>query len=382
MEHRLIETLERILTPFVDEALPEGGIDMAKSRWQKPGRGYGGRFPDHPDVRYLQSLVEVLYRVSAITGNSMYHYVADRQVRYMAQFVCETDPTWLMGTALQTIGLYHRHNPPDADLKKAARHIVGWARKRKVNISIGEVSYGHFPCGYGCMNAKDAGWTNDLSIFGSGLVWGYEVTGDESMVGDAVSFAEFFIQPWQAGALGADGYWHAGTWSDDMGSWVIGPLRYSGVESTNGYTDEASWVFSTFSCIDYLAHLYCHRPDPRFPDRCVKAAQWAFDKCQFEDGGVGLCGRDDKWFGCTGYAISQVIALKKILGSRADLQPLLNSAERSYQYLCDRLPKANLDGHGVEWVHHTTLADPLVNVGWLWLSALLGLLDGAELQEI
>lgn len=232
------------------------------------------------------------------------------------------------------------------------------------------------------MNAKDAGWTNDLSIFGSGLVWGYEVTGDGSMVGDAVSFAEFFIQPWQAGALGADGYWHAGTWSDDMGSWVIGPLRYSGVESTNGYTDEASWVFSTFSCIDYLAHLYCHRPDPRFPDRCVKATQWAFDQCQFEDGGVGLCGRDDKWFGCTGYAISQVIALRKILGSRADLQPFLNSAERSYLYLCDRLPKANFDGHGVEWVHHTTLADPLVNVGWLWLSALLGLLDGAELQEI
>jgi hypothetical protein len=34
-------------------------------------------------------------------------------------------------------------------------------------------------------------------MLGSGLVWAYEVTGDKSLLEDATSFAEYFVQPWQ-----------------------------------------------------------------------------------------------------------------------------------------------------------------------------------------
>jgi len=382
MDQRLMGAIERILKPFVGEALPDGGIDVAQSQWQKPGRGFGPVFPGGPDVRYLRFLVEALYRMSELTGNETYRRVADAHVRFMARVIHETHQTWAMGNALEMIGLYNRYNQPDANLIEATRRIVNWARRRRVRTSIGELSYDHFPCGYGTDNAKDAGWTNDLSMFGSGLVWSYEITGDESVLEDAVSFAEYFVQPWRPNALRPDGYWGCGSWRDDLGSWVIGPLHYSGFESTNLYGDEASWVFSTVTCIDYLTRLYRYKTDPRFLDRCIRATQWTFEKCQFEDGGVGMCGRDDKWLGTTGDAIRQVVMLKPFVGNQPVFQSLLNIAKRSYTYLCDRLPKADIAEHGVEWVTHTTLADPLVNVAALWASALLGVMDGEEMKEV
>ncbi len=382
MDQRLIGAMERILEPFVGEALPDGGIDVARSRWQKPGRGFGPVFPGGPDVRYLRFLMEVLYRMKELTGNETYHRVADAHARFMARVIHEAHQTWAMGNALEMIGLYHRYNQPDANLIEATRRIVNWARRRKVRTSIGELSYDHFPCGYGTDNVKDAGWTNDLSMFGSGLVWSYEITGDESILRDAVSFAEYFVQPWRPNALRPDGYWGCGSWRDDLGSWVIGPLHYRGFESTNLYGDETSWVFSTVMCIDYITRLYRFKTDPRFLDRCIRATQWTFEKCQFEDGGVGMCGRDDKWLGTTGDAVRQVVMLKPFVGNQPVFQSLLNAAKRSYNYLCDRLPKADIDEHGVEWVTHTTLADPLVNVAALWASALLGVMDGEELKEI
>jgi hypothetical protein len=84
-----IEVIKRILTPFTEEILPQGGIDMEKSQWQKPGRGYGGVFPYHPDVRYVAAEVKLLYEVSRLTGERRYHELADRQVRFIAGFAAE-----------------------------------------------------------------------------------------------------------------------------------------------------------------------------------------------------------------------------------------------------------------------------------------------------
>jgi len=374
------EAIEGILRPFIDEALPDGGIDVEKSRWQKPGRGSGPE-PDKPDLRYMRALAEALYRADALTNNATYREVANAQARFTAQFVRDTLQTWLMGVAMETVGFFHRFNEADSELIEAVQRIVGWARRRRREVTtVDGVTYRHFPCGYACLKeADDAGWTNDLSIFGSGLVWAYEVTGDRSILEDAVSYAEYFVQPWRSGSLGDDGLWHAGTWHEDLGTWVIGPLHYGGFESTDAYGDEASWVFSTFSCIDYLTRLYRHEPDPSFLDRCLKAAEWTFRECQFDDGAVGICGRDDKWLGTTGYAISQVAAIERAAGGRAELQPLREAASRSYDYLRGRLPDASLDDHGVGWVNRTTLADPMVNVGWLWLAAVIGLLDGEQI---
>jgi hypothetical protein len=380
----MIQALERILAPFIEEALPGGGIDAAKSPWQKPGRGSasgGNMFPGKVDVRYLRFLVEALYRMADLTGKQAYRRVADDQVEFMARSIHERHPTWAMGNALEMIGLYHRFSRQNEALVAAARRLVDWARQRKVTVSTPDgTSFGHFPCGYGVFSAKDAGWTNDLSMFGSGLVWAYEVTADRSILEDAVSFAEYLLQPWRPNAVGPDGYWQCGTWREDLGSWVIGPAHFTGFESTDAYGDECSWVFSTVTCIDYLTMLYRHRPDPRFLDRCLKAADWAFRACQFDDGSVGMSGRDDKWLGFTGDAVTQVALLKPHLAAeQADFQPLLEGAKRAYAYLSRRLPDARIEDHGVEWVARTTSTDPLVNVAMLWVSAALGALYGDEL---
>ncbi len=370
--------VKMVLRPFIEEILPEGGIDMTKSRWQKPGRGFGGIYPDHPDVRYVAALIKILYQVSEKSGDISYHELADRQVRFIARFASDKDPLWLLGTALQSIGMYFRYNPPNDDLRNSARQIINWAQEKKITINIGTTKYSHFPCGYGCMDAKDAGWTNDLSILGSGLVFGYEVTKDQGVLDDAISFAEYFVQPWEEGKLKEDGYWHSGTWRNDIGSWVIGPLHYSGVEGTDNYTDEISWMFSTYSCIEYLTHLYSYNPDERYINCCASAAKWSFENCQFEDGGVGLCERDDKWLGCTGYAVSQVYLIKDIITDNNTLQYLLEKALKSYNYLLENISNID-DNNGVEWINRKTLPDPAVNVGWMRLAALQGLLEGEQL---
>lgn len=372
--------LEKLIAPFLRELMPQGGIDINQSHWQRLGRGYGGT-GDRPDVRYMRALIEVLYKIAAKTGENQYKKLADTQAGFMANFARETDPTWLWGTVLECIGLHREHNAPDQEMLSRALIIVSWARKRKLNLEINGMTYGHFPCGYGNKETKDCGWTNDLAVFGSGLIRTYELTKDKTILQDAVSYAEFFVQEWRPDGLGPDGYWHTGTWRTDMGSWVVGPLHHKGFESVDLYSDQASWVFSTFPCIDYLMRLYRHNRDPRYVDRCLKAAQWTFDHCQFEDGAIGLCGRDDKWLGATGYSISQVAIINNTIETEAIPAKLFEHAKYSYAYLENSMPHADINEKGVQWVHRQTLTDPLVNVGWMWLNAISGWLDGEKLTS-
>jgi hypothetical protein len=302
----------------------------------------------------------------------------------MGRAMREDHPTWAWGNALEVIGVYHCFNAPGVELLACARQLVAWARERSVTVeTVDGVTFRHFPCGYGVAGARDAGWTNDLSMFGAGLVWAYDLTGDARILQDAVSFAEYFVQPWRADALGEDGFWRCGTWREDLGSWVVGPPHFSGFESTDAYGDEVSWVFSTRTCIDFLTRLSRHQPDPRYADRCRRAAEWTFRECQFGDGAVGMCGRDDKWLGFTGDAVSQVVQLEPLLADRpAEHAALGRSAARAHAYLRARLPEARLEDHGVEWVTRTTSTDPLVNVGMLWVSAVLGWLDGRRMLGV
>jgi hypothetical protein len=379
-----IAAVERLLQPFLDEALPEGGIDAARSPWQLPGRGSASGsdvFPGRVDVRYLRFLVEVLYRAADAVRRPAWAQVADSHARYLARAIRPDHPTWAIGNALEAIGLYARRHPVDAELRRSAEGLVTGARARRVRVTTRRgVVFDHFPCGYGVAGARDAGWTNDLSMLGSGLVWGFEVLRDGRLLSEAASFAEYFVQPWEADALDERGYWACGTWSEALGSWVIGPSHYSGFESTEAHADEASWVFSTLTCIDYLTRLHAYHPDPRFLCCCARAAAWTFEACQFPDGAVGMCGRDDKWLGCTGDAITQVALLAPLLADSPErLAPLRAGAARAWGYLSSRLPRAPVAEHGVEWVRRTTSTDPLVNVAMLWASALLGWQHAVEL---
>ena len=63
------------------------------------------------------------------------------------------------------------------------------------------------------------------------------------------------------------------------------------------------------------------------------------------------------------------------------LRPLLEPADRANHNLGRWLVQARLEEHGVQWVKRTTSTDPLVNVGMLWTSAILGWLNGRQLQD-
>jgi hypothetical protein len=380
--HEAVLPVRPVLEAFVAESLPEGGIDAAKSLWQAPGRGAGNSlFPGGVDVRYLRFLVEGLYRVADPAGRDGYRTVADAQVHWMARIIRADHPSWALGNALELIGVHQAFRPRDEELAAAARRFMAWLDERRVRVTTPEgVGFWHYPCGYGLGEAHDAGWTNDLSMVGSGIVWAHEVTGEAAMLQAAASYAEYFVLPWRPNALGPDGYWECGTFREDLGSWAVGPAHYSGFESTDAFSDEVSWVFSTMTCTDFLVRLHRHRPDPRYLDRCVRAALWTFRQAQFEDGAVGMCGRDDKWLGLTGNAVSQVAMLLPLLApDHPDRVELLAGARRAFAYLQAHLPGTRLADHGVEWVTRTTSTDPLVNVGMLWAAAVLGWVNGLEL---
>jgi hypothetical protein len=335
------------------------------------------------DPRYFRFEIEALYRFAAMPdADPRWRQVADSHVEYMAKHVTPDHASWAVGNALEIFGVARQFKGGGGrDLAAACRPLVEGRRTRSVEITTADgLKFRHFPAGYGVLESKDSGWTNDLSMLGSGLVHAYEITRDESILADAVGFSEYFVQPWRPNSLGKDGYWHCGTWHETLGSWVIGPSHYTGFESTDVYGDEASWVFSTMTCIDFLTRLHRHKPDPRYLDRCVKAAQWTFKACQFADGGVGMCGRDDKWLGFTADAISQVAMIKSVVRENHPALPELDrNAKLASAYIDRQLAVAKVEDHGVEWVNRKTSTDPLCNVAMLWASLLLGWLNAREL---
>lgn len=369
-----------VLQAFLSESLPEGGINQTKSIWQVPGRGSAAGhdgFAGKIDPRYLRYLIEILYIAEPSERRAEWVEVADSHVHYMASVVRESHQTWALGNALESMGLHHGYHGGTSPYFARVKEIVGWLRRRKIEVHLPDGTvYGHFPCGYGVLGAKDAGWTNDLSMAGAGLVWAYEMTGDEAILADAVAFANYFIKPWRAMALGKNGYWECGAWREKQGCWVIGPAHYAGFESTDLFGDESSWMFSNLTCVDFLMRLHRHRPDSLYVDRCVKAAQWSFRECQFEDGALGMCGRDDKWLGFTAAAVQMVTMVEPYLRPGAERAALIGGAQRAKAYLDRGLRNADINKHGVEWVARTTSIDPLVNVGMTWAFSLLGWRSG------
>jgi hypothetical protein len=90
-----------VLQAFLDESLPGGGVDRAKSLWQSPGRGAaagGDMFPGKIDPRYLRYLIEILYRLGKDKDRAAWIKVADAHVGYLASAVKESHPTWALGT--------------------------------------------------------------------------------------------------------------------------------------------------------------------------------------------------------------------------------------------------------------------------------------------
>lgn len=99
--------------------------------------------------------------------------------------------------------------------------------------------------------------------------------------------------------------------------WLVGPWPGSGAEhfAREQQFNRLAWGSAAYMASSYLCRLYGYLADSemrrRIADKCVRAMQWCYDSCQFEDGALGLFGRDDKWVGMTATAILLYVELSR-----------------------------------------------------------------------
>jgi len=184
-----------IARQFVEWQGSSGGVDMERCKYHQPGIGYGGGELGTADPLYMS---EALYRLYGITKNETYKKAADRYRRRFVTGTKEGDPTWQYGCALSCGALYRQYNPSDDSLLPVMDEIYGWSRKRR--RTDGPWSYGYFTCGYTFQQDKhglssaDCGWSNDLSMFGSGLMAYHEVSGNREALDYVVKFTRYFVE--------------------------------------------------------------------------------------------------------------------------------------------------------------------------------------------
>ena len=125
--NELPEGVVRVAEAFLEEALPEGGVDRARSLWMNPGRGsaVGSKmFQADNDPRYLRFLVEVLYRLSRLTDDKRFSRIADAHVCYMATTINDSHPSWAIGNALEVLGVYRQFCGTVKSHVESARKLV------------------------------------------------------------------------------------------------------------------------------------------------------------------------------------------------------------------------------------------------------------------
>ena len=82
------------------------------------------------------------------------------------------------------------------------------------------------------------------------------------------------------------------------------------------YADEAGWGWSSYFVSLFLARLHdcaVRRGAARaaIRERCAASLRWTYDACQWEDGALGMAGRDDKWLGQTALAVLLYLELAR-----------------------------------------------------------------------
>src|SRR5262249_50795164 len=144
----------------------------------------------------------------------------------------------------------------------------------------------YFGVGYPLGKFPDAQNSCDLGEVGNGLMGFYRVSRHPQALKDALGLARFFLTDHQQGSGRA-------LCSPKLGMWLIGPWPGGGAEnSTNQVLNETGWGWSAYIAGEFLLRLRSQITDEplrrQMADHCVKAMQWCYDACQFDDGGHGM----------------------------------------------------------------------------------------------
>ena len=289
--------------------------------WQATGGGLSlETCPYHRDTPFgfpsgfgqdIPWLARSLYAASDLLHEPGYKEAADRYAIYFLANTYDNAPAYQIGGALEPcLKLYRDHNLWDQSLINLycgfskAKALYRWLLAYRTDNG------NYFNCGYGFQDDKgvlhadeDVGFSCDLSDVGRGLIGYYRLFKDEEALSHAMGLARYFVTE-------AESDTYQGIWSSKIGTWLFGPRHTAGFENfDNVYADEGVSGWSAYYGSLFLARLYDCIKDEAFKatirDRCVSSLRWWFDACQFEDGAMGMSGRDDKWLGMTATAIMQ-----------------------------------------------------------------------------
>jgi hypothetical protein len=269
-----------------------------------------------PLFRYMEIpfMARTLYKAHDLTGNTKYKANADRYCKFYINLIENLISTekiaYKFGLAMESACLYAKYNPMEyREYIEHAKVILKWLRQLRTEEGL------YFRCGYlpgieSLKNVLDVGFSDDLCHVGRGITTLYEGTGDESVLKDIEGLANYFMTDIKEGTMD-------GIWSPFLGTWAIGPWPDTNFEHMdNTPANSVGWVWSAYGDMDFLTGATKYIEDKTVVDniksKSVQSDKWIFKNCQFEDGAVGMTGRDDKWVGLTAAAIMSVVQLHKL----------------------------------------------------------------------
>ena len=335
-----------------------------------------------------------LYQAAARTGEARYKAAADRYIAFY--FSCLRNPSstgpdayaqawirymedkygpdadreqwainiinwpFIYGMALAGFRHFRQHNPDELALDSKAAAVYEWL----LQFRWDQGSY--FRNGYGSPRHKvvDAGNSDDNCHMGRGLMGYYQVSRREDVLADACGLASYYLSEAKLGQ-------YQGCWSSQMGTWVIAPTVVENIEHFSGKKSiELAWGFSSVGAIDFLVELYQASEDETLKARiaatCAESMKWHFDACQFEDGAVGMSGRDDKWLGMTAGALLSYLRTRDAgLLNEGDATEYRARALRGADWLLAHITPESIDEGGYFRVTGQSEPRPPENLAWL-----------------
>jgi hypothetical protein len=364
-----------------------GSTDLVKCPYRTPGQF--NAYNLHP----CGPATRALYRLYRYTGVEDYKAAADRYATYLMN--CIYDPikpyrnttmlngkertllssAWMYGKALSPCyECFSVSNPNEDAYELKAYAIYRWLQEHRRSDSYYGVGY---PWSHTVK--QDAQFSCDLGELGDGLMGFYDVSHHKPALDDAIGLAQFFLTEYQEGS-------GRGVWSSKLGVWLVGPWPGSGAEHFQGQKfNETGWGWSAYICAHYLLRLRPHvdaKTRADIEDKCVKAMQWCYDACQFEDGALGMFGRDDKWVGMNAAAILLYLDLHEVKLVPADIDARYRpKVDRAWRWMLDNTGRDTMPPDGYIRVSGTTSKKPLENVFWLMTWTMEALLEGGKAFE-
>lgn len=371
-----IEKITSICDQFVEWQNTEGGIDSAKCPYLQPEY--------HPLIRHMEVpfMARTLYGAFEHFKKPEYKIAADKYcvwyINHIEDLISTEKIAYKFGIAIESACLYAKHNPMEyRDYMVHAQVIMKWLRQLRTDVGC------YFRCGYlpgieSLKHVADVGFSDDLCHVGRGINLLYESTGDASVLKDIAGLADYFMSDIKEGTM-------EGIWMPENGTWAIGPWPDTAFEHMdNTPANSVGWVWSAFGDVDFLTAAAKNFRDNELVNKIVQKSvqsnRWIFKNCQFDDGAVGMTGRDDKWVGLTAAAIMAVVGMyrNEYLSAEeaAEFRPHVRLA---WKWLLDNTGSKMPTAGYIKETGHTN-PSPGDNVAWLfsWTAECLMMGDDIE----